>query len=260
MAEAVEAAVLLRRRMLHQRCRTPHRPCLTPRHRQCRIWQLSREWPHRTWRDPHRTWPRRISPHRRIWLRTMMSLHLRTWRMAAGSALPPRVRHLTQSPAAHLIMKLPTSQRSEVSRTAEERQLHIRNNASAPSMPHANSSTAQRARRRPRRTRSSVEKPMCRARPWRGNGPARMVMRPLARARPVPGKARLASREIRETCHALRNVSPSSAEPRSFEIRCLQASKLHAREREEERSRNRHSEAASPSRPCMIIAIATIAT
>jgi len=241
------ALLLPQRRMLHRQCRM--------RRRRCRTW---RRQPHRTW--PHRTWQRQ----RRTWLRPI-SLDLRTtWPCrAVGHALPPRARRLTPSLAAQLIMKLPTSQRGEVGRVAEQQRVR---NASAPSVARANSNTAQRALRRPRRTPSNTERPMRRPRPLRGNGLDRTVMKPLAKVplAKVPSgpektrrKPALASRGIREICHVLSNARVSSAGRRSFEIRC---SRVRRRQEEgrQERCRNRRSKATSPSRPCMIVAITTI--
>ena len=247
MVEAGEVALLLpQRRMLHRRCHMGRLRCRTWRR------QPHRAWPHRTWQRQRRTWPLPIS------------LHLRTtwpYRMV-GHALPPRARRLAPSLAAHLIMKLPTSQRGEVGRMAEQWQQHV-GNVSAPSTARANSNTAQRALRRPRRTPSSTERRMRRPRPSRGNGLARTVMKPLAKVPlakvpPGPEKTRgLASRGIKETCHALSNASPSSAGRRSFEIRCSQVRRRQGGGTQE-RCRNRRSEATSPSRPCMIVAITTI--
>lgn len=249
MVGAGEAALLpLQRRMLPRQCHM--------RHLRCRTWRLRREWLRHAWqRRPHRTslrhtWLRRISPRRRTWPR-LISLHLRTpW--------PCRT--------AELVMKLLTSLRGEVSRMAEEWQQRVRS-ASAPSIPRANSSTAQRARRRPRRTPSSTERPMRRPQPLRDSGPARTVMKPLAKvplAKVLPGpektrgKSGPASRGIRETCHALSNASPSSAGRQSFEIRYSQVRKLCGGGRRAKRSRQRRSGVTSPSRPCMIVAITAI--
>jgi len=234
-------ALLLQRRVLHRRCHMRRQP--------------HRAWPHRTWPRQRRTWPRPIS------------LHLpTTWRCrVVGHALPPRARRLTPSLAAHRIMKLPTLQRGEVGRMAEQWQQHA-GNVSARSTPRASSNTAQRARRRPRRTPSSTERPMRRPRPSRGNGLAQTVMKPLARvplAKVPPGpektrrKLALASRGIREIYHASSNARASSAGRRSFEIRCSQVRRRQGGGRQE-RCRNRRSEATSPSQPCMIVAITTI--
>jgi len=235
--------------------------CLTWR---LRTWRLPHEWQHRAWQLPtwqHRIWQHRISPQRHTGQRPI-SLHRRaTWpcRMA-DHALPPRMGHLTPLLAAHLVMKLPTLQRVEVSRAAEELQQRVRNNASAPSAPRASSNTVQGARRRLRRAPLSVEGPMLRVRPLWDGGAGRTVVKPLAKPRPGSGKTRLASREIRATCHAWSSARASSAGHRSFETRCSQASsRPHEGGGQQKRSRNRRSEAISRSRPCMIVAIATIA-
>ena len=247
------ALLLPQRRMLHRRCHMRRLRCRTWRRRPRRTWPR-RTWPHHTWQRQPRTWPRPIS----LDLRT-------TWpcRMV-GHALPPRARRLPPSLAAHLIMKLPASQRGEVGRMAEQWRQRMRN-ASAPSAARANSNTAQRALRRPRRRPSSTERRMRRPRPPRGNGLARTVMKPLAKvplAKVPPGpektrrKPALASRGIREIYHALSNARASSAGRRLFEIRCSQVRRRQAGGRKE-RCRNRRSEATSPSRPCMIVAITT---